>query len=266
MTLLTADSEHASSTAETWVDLPAFRGTLPELASALRARRVPPEDVPLLNLTRRVLARVDALRASQPEAAFEVLPHLAGVIALKAKLLLPPPPSAFDDEGDDDQDFADDVTSGVEALADLDALVSFLQARRVERAGVVAARPLDLGLPRRERKAPPGTLAKLVKAARAAVREVTVPLLAHDRTTLRDALVSLRAYASRLRRFVFGAITVQDWGERTTYFTALLEGVKAGEFEVTQQEPFGPIEVEALGLSSGARDSDVRAPDAAASR
>lgn len=247
------------------MDLPAFRGTLPDLASALRAGRVPPEDVPLLNLTRRVLARVDALKASQPEVAFEVLPHLAGVIALKARLLLPSPPSAFDDEGDD-VEFADDVTSGVEALADLDALVSFLQARRVERAGVVAARPLDLGLPRRERKAPPGTLAKLVKAARTAVREVTVPLLAHDRTTLRDALVSLRAYASRLRRFVFGAITVQDWGERTTYFTALLEGVKDGEFDVTQLEPFGPIEVEALGPSSGAHDSDVRAPDAAVSR
>ncbi|PYE52900.1 segregation and condensation protein A [Deinococcus yavapaiensis] len=265
MTILQADFPRADVPQATWVELPAFRGTLLELASALRSGRVPPEDVPLLDLTRRVLARVEALRAAQPDAACEVLPLLAGVIALKAKLLLPPAPTPedFDDEGEGD--FSNDVTSGVETLADLDALVSFLQARRVERAGVVAARPLDLGLPRRERKAPPGTLAKLVKAARAAVRDVTVPLLAHDRTTLRDALVSLRAYATRLRRFVFGAITVHDWAERTTYFTALLEGVKDGEFEVTQEAPFGPIEVETRSVRDDAHEPDVRAADATSS-
>ncbi len=224
------------------VELPAFSGSLDELAGALRTGRVQPHEVPLLDLTRRVLARFGGWRSEHADLGHEVLPVLAGVIALKARLLLPQPES----EDLPEDDFLDEVAQGVSALAELDALVSFLSGRRRERAGLIAAPPLDLGWPRRVPAPAPDGLAKLVRAAKNAVREVSVPLLARERLTLRDALTALRAYAGRLTRFTFGHVPTQDWGERGTYFAALLEGVKTGEFAVHQAEVHGEIEVERL--------------------
>ncbi|AWN22783.1 segregation/condensation protein A [Deinococcus irradiatisoli] len=221
-----------------------FSGSLGDLASLLRAGRRRPEEVPLLVLTRQVLARVAAQQLSPDEHA-ELLPALAGVIALKARLLLPPKDSVPVETGDDwDGDMLDDVLEGVEALAELDALVALLAQRRSERQGLIAARPLELALPRRPRP-PAGELglARLVKAARTAVREVQVPLLARERLTLAGALRALSAFGSRLGRFTFLSVPVADWGERATYFSALLEGVKDGTFQVEQPEAFADIEV-----------------------
>ena len=226
---------------------PLFTGSLAELALALRAGRLSPGEVPLLSLTREVLARVEALRGGGPLGALEaeLLPPLAAVVALKARLLLPRPPQEADPEPEEPE--PDDLIAGVEALAELDALVAFLAQRRRERDGLIAARPMDLGLPRRPRTPAGTSLSKLVAAARSAVREVEVPLLARERLSLKDALSALRAFAGRLTRFGFASVPARDWGERTTYFTALLEGVKSGELEAEQDGPYAPIEVRAGG-------------------
>ncbi|WP_022799663.1 segregation and condensation protein A [Deinococcus ficus] len=229
------------------VQLPAFQGTLTELASALRTGRVGPGEVPLLALTREVLAWAGGLTggnaAGWTEAQPDLLPALAQVIALKARLLLPQPDP---EEPGPDDDFGEleELVAGVEALAELDALVGFLAARRAAREGLIPARPFPVDLPRRPAKRTPrGSLEKLVKAAQQAVRQVEVPLLARDRLTLADALVALRAFGSRLRTFTFRGVPAQDWGERTTYFAALLEGVKEGRFSVEQPGSYGEITV-----------------------
>ncbi|WP_051935569.1 ScpA family protein [Deinococcus sp. YIM 77859] len=225
------------------VRLPVFEGTLADLASALRAGRVLPAAVPLLPLTREVLGWAQA-QAGTLDAHPEALPALANVIALKARLLLPQPEPEGPDPGDFADDLLDDVVEGVEALAELDALVSFLAARRREREGLIPARPVALDLPRRERPGGPArSLARLVKAARNAVRQVEVPLLARERLTLADALAALHAFGRRLRTFPFRGIPAGDWGERTTYFAALLEGVKEGSFSAEQTETYGEIRV-----------------------
>lgn len=228
------------------VRLPAFEGTLTDLASALRSERVRPGEVPLLALTREVLswARV---QAGSLETHPEALPALGGVIALKARLLLPQPEPEDPDPAEAEL-WLDEVVEGVEALAELDALVGFLAARRREREGLIAARPVPLDLPRRERRRnPQGSLAKLVRAAQSAVRQVEVPLLARERLTLAGALSALRAFGSRLRTFTFRGIPAADWGERTTYFAALLEGVKEGSFSAEQEGIYGEIQVTAHG-------------------
>ena len=225
---------------------PGFSGTLTELAAALRSGRILPGEVPLLDLTRELLGRLTAQRLTEGEHT-ETLPVLAGVIALKVRLLLPRPevPSivAFDDDSE-----LDGVLESVEALAELGELVSFLARRRSERAGLIAARPLELDWPRRVRPAVGRSgLEKLVRAAQSAVREVQVPLLSRERLSLAGALRALRAFGTRLRTFTFLSVPVADWGERATYFSALLEGVKEGSFGVEQAEAFGDIQVRHLG-------------------
>ena len=239
------------------VQLPVFTGTLGELAAALRSGQVLPGEVPLLRLTREVLAWAERV-TGQSSAAHtghwadahpDLLPTLAGVIALKARLLLPrPAPEDAADEwsGDYGDGGLDDVLEGVEALAELGSLVAFLAARRQAREGLLPARPAPVTLPRRERpRNPQGSLARLVRAAQNAVRQVEVPLLARERLSLADALAALRAFGSRLRVFGFWTVHAGDWGERTTYFAALLEGVKEGSFEVEQPQMYGEIRVSA---------------------
>lgn len=225
------------------VQLPCFSGTLAELASALRSGRVEPPQVPLLTLTREVLIWAQEFGALYADAQPDLLPTLAGVIALKARLLLPQPaPDSTDESWPDD--LLDELVEGVEALAELDALVGFLSARRREREGLIAARAVPVILPRRERpRNPQGSLSKLVRAAQNAVRQVEVPLLARERLTLADALGALRAFGLRLRTFTFRGIPAQNWGEQTTYFAALLEGVKEGHFSVEQDGVNGEIQI-----------------------
>ncbi|MDO4263954.1 MAG: segregation/condensation protein A [Deinococcus sp.] len=235
---------------------PPFEGSLGELAAALRSSELAPAQVPLLELTAAVLAWLrshPAWQGGRPPA--EVLPPLAAVIALKARLLLPPaPPATNDDSADDWPEPWDEVTEGVEALAELDRAVQFLSQRRSQRSGLIPA-PVPqpgLELPRRQRPPRQGqNLRRLLEAARAAVREVDVPLLARERLSLQAALGALLAFGRRLRHFSFSGITAQDWGERTTYFAALLEAVKTGELRAEQAKPYGEIQIELGGGPSG---------------
>lgn len=245
---LQAEAEAAST--GFLVELPVFSGSLAELAGALRTGKLRPAEVPLLALTREVLDWVSrTTHAGWAQTHPELLPALATVIALKARLLLPQPEP--DDPYDDfyEADLGvDEVAQGVEALAELGTLVAFLSARREERATLLPAPAVPVDLPRRERKRnASGSLAKLVRAAKNAVREVEVPLLARERLSLADALSHLRAYAARLTHFTFRGIHAADWGEETTYFAALLEGVKEGSFAVQQDENYGDIRIEAQG-------------------
>ena len=229
-----------------------YSGDLSGLAVRLRAGAILPSQVPLLRLTRELLHWAGQFAALHPETYAELLPVLAGVIALKARLLLPrlEPEAASEDEADWPEDGG--VLEGVQALAELDQLVQMLSQRRQARQGLIPAARLDLGLPRRsgraagQKGAAQEGLARLVRAARNAVRDVQVPLLSVERLTLQDALKALRAFAGRLSIFSFGAVPAQDWGERATYFSALLEGVKAGDFVAEQQEVYGEIVVARL--------------------
>ena len=220
-----------------------YSGDLGGLAVRLRAGSVLPAQVPLLRLTRELLHWAGQFAALHPETYVELLPVLGSVIALKARLLLPRP-EAVPEDADDDWPEDGGVLEGVQALVELDQLVQLLSQRRQARQGLIPAARLELGLPRRPGKAAGQQgLARLVKAARNAVRDVSVPLLSVERLTLQDALKALRAFAGRLNIFTFGAVPAQDWGERATYFAALLEGVKAGDLLAEQLEIYGEIVV-----------------------
>lgn len=239
------------------VKLEAFQGNLPELATALRTEQILPSNVPLLQLTREVLAWAETIatastiKTSDSKNAYfsfadahpDLLPALANVIALKARLLLP---KSLEEEfvEEPETDSLTEWIESVEALAELDHLVAFLAARRKERQGLIPAHPAPLQFPRKERpKQPQRSLAKLLKVAKHIVREVDTPLLAKERLTLADALRSLYQFGQQLSHFIFCSIAPSFWADHTTYFAALLEGIKEGRFAVQQKEIYGKIEV-----------------------
>ena len=234
-----------------------FEGTLLELAAQLRAGKLRPIQVPLLKLTRDVLERFHALRGelelsqgdldatfrtSSLDLASEALPHLAGVIELKTRLLLPRQPNIAE-EGDTNIDAdLEDVLEGVEALAKLEGAIQFLRDRRRERSLLLVAQVPPIKLPRKF-KPLSRSLGDLVKAAQRHVREVNIFDLALDRMTMPMALERLRDFGKRLKKFFFHDVPTQSWGERTILFGAMLEAMRAGDLEASQPEQYGAIEI-----------------------
>jgi segregation and condensation protein A len=226
-----------------------FEGTLPELAAALRLENLLPSAVPLLELTRAVLARYQAAKATlPPEAALELsseaLPHLSGVIELKARLLLPKPPKQEEDDSDFDSTL-EDVLEGVQALAKLEGAIGFLREQRAARAQLLLPNVPEIRLPRKT-KPLSGSIGALLEAARRRVRDIEFLDLALERLTMPMAMARLREFGQKLKHFFFGQVPVQDWGEQTVLFSALLEGVRDGQFSAEQEAAYSQIEVRCL--------------------
>ncbi len=228
-----------------------FSGSLLELAAALRADQLKPAQVPLLQLTREVLERFKFIRLNLPaeqalDLASEALPHLSGVIELKARLLLPRAPKAPLEDGEEAVDAAlADVLSGIEALAQLEGAIQFLKDKRLEHSRVLVPQPFPVSLQRRAKPLGKG-LGALVAAAKSKVREVNLFDLALERLTLPQALERLRQFARTVRRFLFADVPQRGWGEQTVLFAALLEGVREGHFEAQQESAYGDLHVHQL--------------------
>ncbi len=223
-----------------------FEGSLPELAAALRSERILPSAVPLLELTRAVLARYVEVKAILPpdealELASEALPHLSGVIELKARLLLPKPPK-LEDDSDDPDSTLEDVLEGVQALAQLEGAISFLKLQRASQSLVMLPSVPTIRLPRKAKPVSSG-LGALLEAARRRVRQIEFLDLAFERLTMPLALARIRTFGRGLQGFFFKDVPCQDWGERTVLFSALLEGVRDGTFSAEQEMAYSNIDV-----------------------
>jgi segregation and condensation protein A len=226
-----------------------FEGTLPELAAALRSEHLQPSAVPLLELTRAVLARYQAAKATLPpedalELSSEALPHLSGVIELKARLLLPKPPKQEDDDSEFDSTL-EDVLEGVQALAKLEGAIGFLREARNARLRILLPNVPEIKLPRKAKPQTTG-IGALLEAARRRVREIDLFDLALERLTMPMAMARLREFGRSIKKFLFGQVPVQDWGEQTVLFSALLEGVRDGQFSAAQDTAYSQIEVMCL--------------------
>jgi hypothetical protein len=67
-----------------------------------------------------------------------------------------------------------------------------------------------------------------------------------ERLTMPMAMARLREFGQKLKHFLFGQVPVQDWGEQTVLFSALLEGVRDGQFSAEQETAYSQIEVRCL--------------------
>lgn len=237
-----------------------FRGSLAELAQALRLRSLAPEQLDLYKLVRAYLAYFEVLAATDLELATEALPGIAKVIELKLRLLLPRPPRGPDDEAGTEA--LDEALSAVAQLEELEAAILFLKERRQERRIMMPAHTPRPAYPRAARpvRTSPGDLARLAGRYRlGGYFELAV-----ERLTLAGAM---RRVMAALRRRgagpLFALVDATDWPARTVNFGALLELVKQDRITAEQACAYGPIYVARGRMADAPSDgSDVESAPA----
>ncbi len=218
------------------VETDAFRGTLGELAYALRSGSVAPGSLDVFALVQRYLEYYRAVSAGDLELATETLPGLARIIELKLRLLLPQPPKATEAE-------EDEVIETVLALEAFEEAIGFLRAQRETRRHLLAAQAPRPSYPRRARPLT-GQLGKLAEFATRR-RATTYFELVSERLTLSGAMSLLRDGLGRLGRGTLQRLLgTRDWPTVTIGFGAMLEMVKEGEVVVRQDELYGPLELD----------------------
>lgn len=227
------------------VELPGFRGSLGDLAHALRAGRVPPGELVLSDLVTRYLGHYRRAAERDLEGATETLPAVARLIELKLRLLLPAPPKTVDAE-----EPLQTVLGTVLELGAFEEAIGFLRERREARRHLVGAAAPRPDLPRRPRP----LAGKLGSLAELATRRRVVHYfeLAAERFTLGAALARLREGLRRFGRGTLQSLTdARDWPTVTVAFGAMLELVKEGEVRATQAARYGEVVLEAAEQPSG---------------
>ncbi len=205
------------------LSFPGFTGSLEALREALRRGRLSPREVPVLLVVDQALAQVpEDLRARS-----ELLPPLAELLLLK---LAPERALTPKEEGEE--------APLVRALLDLSETVAFLEARLQRRARLLPVPPPPL--PRPAPRLPPKALLQAARSFRRAVLH-----LPREGFGLREAWERLKALLKG--RAVFQNLPLATWAERAVAFAALLEAHRLGRVRLSQEAPFAPLYVEALG-------------------
>ncbi len=222
------------------VTQPHFTGTLGELAHALRAERITPAQIDLFGLVKAYLGHYDRLAERSLDLATEALPLLARIVELKVRLLLPRPPKEEDEE-------ELEVLEAVMLLEAFEDAIAFLRRRRAERRFVLSATAPRPSYTRRER--PLKVKLEGLSGVAARFRSTAYFELSAPRLTVADATTKLRETLGRIGRGFFRELvsvswSKTDWATQVVSFAGFLELVKEGEVQATQNEPYGPIELE----------------------
>ncbi len=223
-----------------FVQQEAFTGSLTELAHALHTRAVTPQQIDVLKLVQEFLAYFNTFADENLDIASEALPMVARIVELKVRFLLPRPPKS---EADVVEELLKDTLLAIVTLEELENAIEFLRQRRAERRIVLPATMPRPDYPRTERPIKIG----LVRLAEMASRYNFANYfeMAIERITMATGMKHLM---QRLRHFVRGSfsdlVDSKDWEIVTVTFSGMLELFKEGKLRATQEEPYGPIELE----------------------
>ena len=241
------------------VEQELFRGTLGELAHALRTHALAPSQIDLYQLVRSYLAYFEEYAATDLDLATEALPKLAQVIELKVRLLLPRPPRESEA---DEEALVEETLAAVALLEELEEAIHFLKRRREERRLLLPARTPAPTYPRAARpvNSTPSDLARLAGRYRLGGYFE----LAIERLSLASVSRALLNALRRLKRGTLGMLLgSNEWAVRTVGLAALMELMREGRVSATQEEPFGEIEVRLVSAerSAGGWDDEPAAPE-----
>ena len=240
---MTASSE-AQPTTGFLVATEVFSGTLGELAYALRTDKLKPQQLNVYRLVNDYLTYFEDVAKDDLNLASEALPMVARVVELKIRFLLPRPPKEKDEL---EEELLEETLETLTLLEDLEEAISFLKQRREARRIVLPATAPRPDYPRAERpiKIGPDKLMQLAsRYSFSAYFEMAI-----ERLTMAGAMKSLMKALKRLRRGKLSdLIEHKTWSVLTVTFTGMLELYKERKLHATQDEPYGPIEIELVSV------------------
>jgi segregation and condensation protein A len=208
-----------------------FAGTPEELQRALRAGRVQPRDLPLLELIDQALEQVAGLDLPERGA---LLPVLAELLERKLRALLRL------ERADEEEEVEAEGEALVGLLVELDEVVRFLMERAQARSYVW---PVPAATLPRDARVAPISVAVLYRHARRFLRPASL-LPAVERFGVAEAWSWLRRRLGKVGRAWFSHLGLEAWAERTVTFAALLEAVRRGQVRVVQKRPFADLWIE----------------------
>ena len=218
-----------------------FKGSLNELAYALRQQNLSPKDIDVLALVKSYLEYFDKIAQNDLNLASEALPMVARVLELKLRFLLPRPIS--DDEEEDV--ILEETLEAIGLLEELDEAIAFLKQRRQERRLLIPAKAARPSYPRLERPINIGLKRLAQLASRYSFGSYFE--LAIERLTMAAAMKILLRNLRRLKRAgLTELIEKQSWAVLSISFVAALELFKENKIDLRQESSYGEIELELI--------------------
>ncbi|HVM97751.1 MAG TPA: segregation/condensation protein A [Candidatus Acidoferrales bacterium] len=232
------------------VKLEVFEGPLDLLLHLIKKSEVEIADIPIATITEQYLGYLDMLRDLNLDVAGEFLVMAATLTLIKSRMLLPP---SEEEEAEEPDPRAELVQQLLEYQRFREAALA-LSERPFLNRDVYVREPLErdaeeLGPATDEPVRLKVSVWELMEAFRAvlqrakpeAVHEVVI-----DRISLRDRAQSMLAILAVQRRAEFTSLFPPDATrvEVLATFLALLELMKMGVLQATQDERWGPILIE----------------------
>lgn len=236
------------------VKLPVFEGPFDLLYHLIEAEEIDIWDIPIASVAEQYLAYLTAWREMDLEIAGEFLVMAARLLAIKARLLLPDPAEEEEgEEGDEGIDPREQLARQLLMYRRFKIAAGRLERLAAARAGIRGRRPAPVVDVNRGRLEPgagdPHELAalysRLLRAKRE--RESSALHIASREYTLEERIEQIAALLRQGGKTSFVSLLPGPLTRRNIVITflAVLELVRLGLAQALQDEPFGPLMLEA---------------------
>ena len=253
--------------------LERFEGPLDLLFHLIEKSKVDLYDIPIAEIADQYIEYIAGLSAMDLEIASEFLVMAATLLHIKSRMLLP---SRRDAEAPEGEDPRDELVVRLLEYRRCKTLAAELKKRGETWNGCVKRlpeTPARLGIDAMAAGGPPVSREAFYAACvavsernRARFNDLSgkvVHLLKRDKVSIRDKMRSLWSALVLRTRAWFGELFPADLSraERVNGFLAVLELLRLGRIEATQDRPFSGIHLEAKSTEEGGHDW-FDAPDA----
>jgi segregation and condensation protein A len=226
------------------VHVPAFDGPLDLLLHLIQQDEIDIRDIPIAKITRQYLETLELMRELDLEVAGEFLVMAATLMRIKARMLLPPA-IAEEEEEDPREGLVRQLLEYSRFKAAAQDLMNLETERRLhwERGA-----PAQLEDPE-SRELLPVSMFRLLDALKGVLSR-QVPPIVHtvhaEPISLEEAIGLMRTQLGVKPRLLFEELLESFVSriEKITAFLGLLELLKQGTIQATQESLFGPIWIE----------------------
>jgi segregation and condensation protein A len=226
------------------VHVPAFEGPLDLLLHLIQQDEIDIRDIPIAKITRQYLETLELMRELDLEVAGEFLVMAATLMRIKARMLLPPA-IAEEEEEDPREGLVRQLLEYSRFKAAAQDLMNLETERRLhwERGA-----PAQLEDPE-SRELLPVSMFRLLDALKGVLSR-QVPPIVHtvhaEPISLEEAIGLMRTQLGIKPKLLFEELLESFLSriEKITAFLGLLELLKQGTIQATQESLFGPIWIE----------------------